>query len=160
MTVPSPTASPWTWRWKWRCDLDNLLPGGAVPPGAFPSALFENHHAESTIPTARRLVAAFGYRQGRRFVALFWEPCGDEASYDDGMSSAIGMCDNWLYLEFIHQPHVHHWREDHGVHLGNSDESAKHWLVADAMTGELYAASVREVHPILRAQRLPEGSQP
>jgi hypothetical protein len=24
-------------------------------------------------------LAAFGYPGGRRFVALYWEPCGDEA---------------------------------------------------------------------------------
>jgi hypothetical protein len=25
---------------------------------------------------------AFGYRGGRRFVGLYWEPSGDEAAYD------------------------------------------------------------------------------
>jgi hypothetical protein len=35
-------------------------------------------------------LASFGYRRGRRLVALYWEPCGDEACYDDGVSSACG----------------------------------------------------------------------
>jgi hypothetical protein len=104
-------------------------------------------------------LTAFGYRQARRFVALYWEPCGDEACYDDGMSSACGMSDNWLYLDFIHQPHVHRWLEEHSLHLGNSDESAKHWLVADALTGELFAASVRQGHAVVRAQELPLGAR-
>jgi site-specific recombinase XerD len=30
-------------------------------------------------------LAAFGYAGGRRLVARFWEPCGDEACYDDGV---------------------------------------------------------------------------
>ena len=29
---------------------------------------------------------SFGYPGARRFVALFWEPAGDEACYDDGVS--------------------------------------------------------------------------
>lgn len=101
----------------------------------------------------------FGYPGERRFVALFWEPCGDEACYDDGVSYACGMSDNWLYLDFIRQPHVRCWVDEHDLNLGNSDESAKHWLVADALTGELFAASVRQAHAGVRAQELPEGGQ-
>ena len=101
---------------------------------------------------------SFGYPGGRRFVALYWEPCGDEASYEDGISSAIGLSDNWLYLGFIHQPHVYRWLEEHGLNLGNSDEAAQHWLIADASTGELFAAPVRQAHAIVRAQQLPGHS--
>jgi hypothetical protein len=103
-------------------------------------------------------LTAFGYPGGRRFVGLFWEPCGDEACYDDGISYACGMCDNWLYLGFIWQPHVHRWLEEHGLNLGNSDEPAQHWLIADAVTGELYAAACREARTVVRAQQLPGGS--
>ncbi len=103
-------------------------------------------------------LTAFGYRHGRRFVGLYWEPCGDEACYDDGVSYACGMSDNWLYLDFIRQPHVRRWLDENGIYLGSSDEAAQHWLVADAMTGELFSAVVREAHGIVRAQSLPEGS--
>jgi hypothetical protein len=54
-------------------------------------------------------------------VALYREPRGDEASYDDGVASACGLCDNWLYLELTHQAHVGLWLQENGVHLGNSD---------------------------------------
>lgn len=101
----------------------------------------------------------FGYPGRRRFVALYWEPCGDEACYDDGISSACGMSDNWLFLDFMHQRHVHGWLEENRIHLGNSDESAKHWLVADARTGELYAAPRREASSVLLAQQLPGSAQ-
>lgn len=104
-------------------------------------------------------LTTFGYRHGRRFVALYWEPCGDEACFDDGVSYACGMSDNWLYLDFIRQPHVRRWLDENGIHLGSSDEGAEHWLVADATTGELFAAVVREAQGIVRAQSLPEGSQ-
>ena len=100
-------------------------------------------------------LTAFGYRHGRRYVGLCWEPCGDEASYDDGISSAIGLSDNWLYLDFIRQPQVRRWLDENDLHLGNSDESAQHWLIAEASTGELFAAERREAHVIVRAQRFP-----
>ena len=100
----------------------------------------------------------FGYPGERRFVALYWEPCGDEACYDDGISNACGMCDNWLYLGFIHQQHVYRWLEEHSLNLGNSDEAARHWLVADAVTGDLYAAPTREASAVVRQQQLPGGA--
>lgn len=100
-------------------------------------------------------LAAFGYRHGRRFVGLFWEPCGDEACFDDGEYYACGMSDNWLYLGFIRQPQVRQWIDENGLDLGSSDNSARHWLVADASTGELFAASVRQAHAVVRAQQLP-----
>ena len=103
-------------------------------------------------------LAALGYTYGRRFVALFWEPCGDEACYDDGQSYACGMSDNWLYLDFIRQQHVRRWLEEHGLNLGNSEEPARHWLVADALTGDLYAAPSREASALVRHQQLPGGA--
>jgi hypothetical protein len=99
---------------------------------------------------------ALGYREGRRFVALYWEPCGDEACYDDGVSYACGMSDNWLCLRFIRQAEVRRWLDEQGLNLGNSDEPAEHWLVADGLTGGLYAAPRREALEIVRRQALPE----
>jgi hypothetical protein len=101
-------------------------------------------------------LTAFGYPYGRRFVSLFWEPCGDEACYDDGQSYACGCCDNWLYLDFVRQPEVRNWLDANAINLGNSDESASHWLIADALTGDLYAAPQREARAIVRNQTLPE----
>ena len=100
-------------------------------------------------------LAAFGYHRGRRFVGLFWEPCGDEACYDDGESYACGLCDNWLFLDLVRRPEVRRWLDDSGINLGNSDEAATHWLVVDAVTGEAHAAPCREARPALASQRLP-----
>jgi len=98
---------------------------------------------------------SLGYSGDRRFVALYWEPCGDEACYFDGVSYACGLSDNWLYLGFIRQPHVRHWLDENRLELGNSDESALHMLIADASTGELFAAERRAAVAIVRAQHLP-----
>ena len=101
-------------------------------------------------------LGAFGYPGGRRFVALYWEACGDEACYDDGVSSACGMSNNWLYLDLVHQPQVQAWLDANGANLGNSDQPASHWLVVDSATGALYAAPRREAHAAVFRQELPE----
>lgn len=102
-----------------------------------------------------RFLTAFGYAGSRRFIALYWEPGGDEACYDDGESFACGMCDNGLYLGFVYQPHVGTWLNENGIHLGDSEREARHWLVTDAQTGDLYAAPRREASLVVRTQRLP-----
>jgi hypothetical protein len=81
-------------------------------------------------------LAAFGYHEGRSFGALYWEPCGDKACYGCGLS------DNWQFLGFVRWPEVCLWL-DNGIHLGNSDETARHCLLVDAGTGEVHAASPR-----------------
>jgi hypothetical protein len=98
---------------------------------------------------------ALGYREGRCFVALYWEPSGDEACYDDGVSYACGMSDNGLYLGFVLRPEVRRWLDEQALNLGNSDEPATHWLVADAVTGDLYAAPRREAREIVRQRKPP-----
>ena len=100
-------------------------------------------------------LAAFGYPGSRRFVALYWEPCGDEACFDDGIHSACGLSDNWMYLDFKRQPHVREWLDENDIHLGDSERPARHWLVADAVTGELVAAQWREAFAIVHGQHLP-----
>ena len=97
----------------------------------------------------------FGYPGGRRFVALYWEPCGDEACYDDGVSSACGMSDNYLYLGFVHKPAVAEWLIQNDIRLGDSEREAQHWLVAESSNGDLYAVSRRDAYSLLLAQELP-----
>jgi len=101
-------------------------------------------------------LAAFGYRHGRRFVALFWEPSGDEACYDDGRRYACGCCNNWMFLDFIRQPDVRAWLDGNGVNLGSSDEPATHWLVVDGGSGEVYAAPRQDARAILLRQSFSE----
>jgi hypothetical protein len=99
-------------------------------------------------------LARFGYRGGRRFVAIYWEPCGDESCYDDGQTSACGMTDNWLVLEFLRRPDVAGWVAANALHLGNSEEEARHWLVADGATGEVRAGHWREARQAVVRQEV------
>jgi hypothetical protein len=101
-------------------------------------------------------LAAFGYRAGRRFVALFWEPSGDEACYHDGLNYACGACDNWLYLDFMRRPEVRRWLDENGINLGSSDEAGQHWLIVDSLTGEVRAAPGREALLVIRCQQFPD----
>lgn len=100
-------------------------------------------------------LARFGYPCYRRLVGIFWSPCGDEGSYDDGEWSACGLCDNWLFLAFVRQPHVRQWLDENDLQIGNSELDAKHWLVADAVTNDVYAADRRTARTAVVAQRLP-----
>ena len=121
----------------------------ALPPESAPETL----KAPFILPPD--FLASFGYRKGRRVVALYWEPCGDEACYDDGVSSACGLCDGWKYLDLVRRPDVRRWLDENDIHLGGSDEAARHWLVVDALTGGVHAVPCDEVRPLLRLQRLP-----
>jgi hypothetical protein len=49
---------------------------------------------------------------------------------------------------------VRQWIDENGLDLGSSDEPAKHWLVANASTDELFAAPVRQAHAVVRAQQI------
>lgn len=95
---------------------------------------------------------AFGYPGGRRFVALYWEPCGDESCYHDGAFWACGAADNWLLLDLLRRPDLRGWLDDNDFRVGNSEEPATHWLVADGLTGDLYAAPRRAAGAALRSQ--------
>jgi hypothetical protein len=99
-------------------------------------------------------LASFGHHGGRRFVALFWEPSGDEACYDDGRSYACGCCNNWMFLDFLRRPEVRLWLDGNGFNLGSSDEPATHWLVVDGGNGEVYAAPRQDARAILLRQSL------
>jgi hypothetical protein len=110
--------------------------------------------APFTLPLG--FLPAFGYRGGRRFVALFWEPCGDEACYDDGQRYACGLCDNWHFLDSVRRPDVRLWLDENSLHLGNSDETACQWLVVDACTGEVFAVPHQEARAILLRRGLSE----
>lgn len=96
---------------------------------------------------------ALGYRHGRRLVALYWTPDGDEACFADGTVSACGLCDNRVYQEFVRRPEVAGWIAEHGLHLGDSERQAEHWLLADAVTGQVGAAPWREARMALVRQR-------
>ena len=110
---------------------------------------------KAPFPLPARFLTDFGYRGGRRYVALYWEPCGDESCFDDGVTSACGLTDNWLFLDLVRRPDVAAWLAGSDIQLGNSDREAVHWLVADGRTGEVYAADRGEARRAVYLQETP-----
>src|SRR5919199_2861295 len=65
-------------------------------------------------PAMRARLAELLHRQGivdnepaaprgpRRYVALWWEPAGDELAFTDGVHSGAGQLRHWLWLDYLH----------------------------------------------------------
>jgi hypothetical protein len=45
-------------------------------------------------------------------VSIYWEPCGDEACYDDGVSYACGLCGRREMAWMSEQEVRRHWTWD------------------------------------------------
>lgn len=101
---------------------------------------------------------ALGYPGDARWAAFYWEPCGDEAMYDDGIYSGDG---NWEgFLQFVHHPNVAPWLSSYD--LGSSDSEAKHWLLCDLETREVYVGERALVRSFLgdEAKKVLDKSPP
>jgi len=91
---------------------------------------------------------ALGYPRGFRWVAFFWEPCGDEAMYDDGYCSGDG---NWHgFLEFTRHPKVAPWLA--GYNLGSSEDEATHWLLCDLESRDVFVGERAEIKSQLASE--------
>lgn len=100
---------------------------------------------------------ALGYPRGFRWVAFFWEPCGDEAMFDDGYCSADGNW--WGFLQFTRHPSVKPRLADYN--LGSSDDEATHWLLCDLESREVFVGEKAEVKAFLANEvkkYVPEGA--
>lgn len=94
------------------------------------------------------LCEAIGYHGQARFVAFYWTPGGDELMFSDGSISADG--DWYAWSVFVQHravaPHLAPYD------FGSSDEEAKHWLLIDRQSNELYAGAPKEVCKLLVQQ--------
>lgn len=91
---------------------------------------------------------AMGYDGELKWVAFYWEPCGDEARYDDGFCSAD--C-NWHgFLAFTNHPRISPLLKSYN--LGSSDFEADHWLLVDLIERELYVGSKTEIKGFIRKE--------
>jgi hypothetical protein len=82
------------------------------------------------------LLLQVGYRGRARYVAWWWEPCGDELAWmDDHGSAAVGLADNWRWLL-----EVRPWLEAMQVDCGSADGQGQHVLVHDRRDNRLFSA--------------------
>lgn len=92
---------------------------------------------------------ALGYEGEARYVAIWWTPAGDEASWSDGRSMVVGA--SWAaYLELMAANfplgHSERWL------LGSSEDEATMRLVVDRMTEWAWLVPVDEAEDVLRQQ--------
>jgi len=91
-------------------------------------------------------------------VAFFWEPCGDEAMFDDGVCSADGNW--WGFLQFVRHPSVAPWLSPYD--LGSSDGEARHCLLCDLESRNVYVGGREMVRSFLSNEvkgTLPESPE-
>ena len=99
--------------------------------------------------------AAFGYTGRQQHIGLWWERCGDEASFCDGEYTVVGA--EWVaYLTLVEHPR--NWPLlDLDVELGDSDTEATHMLVLDREDPRVAWVAPREAaERWLRRQAYPE----
>jgi hypothetical protein len=93
--------------------------------------------------------SALGYEEEGRFVGIYWERSGDEASWADGRDALCGA--DWSsYLALLH----HNFPVGHPVRyvLGTSEDEAQFWLVIDRETERAWLVPAAEAGEVLRAQ--------
>lgn len=95
-----------------------------------------------------------GYRGDRRFVAVHWEPFGDEVTVRDDRSSSTGLGDRYAWSDFFHQRQIRAWLWEHDINLGNSDEAPTHWLLIDRLTKDGFIVSSDRGRQFIQQQRL------
>lgn len=102
------------------------------------------------VPPTPLLEEAVGYNPDSeaRYIALWWEPCGDEAMVADGRITFTG---NWYgYLAYIRHRTVKPLLA--GFNLGSSDEEASFRLVIDRLAQQAFIANPAQAEHLLASQ--------
>ncbi len=102
------------------------------------------------VPPAPILEQAVGYENthNARYLALWWEPAGDEAMVSDGFTTFTG---HWAgYLAFIHYKSIYHHLAIYN--LGSSDDPAEYRLVVDLQERKAYIAKTCDAETVVAGQ--------
>lgn len=102
------------------------------------------------VPPAPLLEQALGYLNYRnaRFLALWWEPCGDEVMVSDGLVTYTGLWSG--YLAYVQHSVIH----PHLVtyNLGSSDRPADHHLLIDLADRQAFIGTGEATDKLLTTQ--------
>ena len=93
---------------------------------------------------------ALGYEGEARYVAIWWEPGGDEACWGDGRVSLCGA--EWAAYQALIQYHYSHRLSPIPDLLGSSEEAAVYYLVIDRETERGWLVPAEEAGKVLRLQ--------
>jgi hypothetical protein len=92
---------------------------------------------------------ALGYTESARYVAIWWERGGDEASWSDGRDMVIGA--EW---PAYHALLAHNFAPDDGARwlFGSSDDAAEFYLVIDRETERAWMVPAELASQVLQLQ--------
>ena len=111
-------------------------------------------HILCSIP--RNLPRAIGYDGPARWLAVWWEPAGDELAWSDGVSTFVGA--NWIVAQpWLRGPvavDLAHYQLDSWCY-GSSDALPTHWLILDIPNEETYVAPVDQARAWIESQAPP-----
>jgi hypothetical protein len=102
------------------------------------------------VPPSPVLEQAVGYEnnKGARYLALWWEPGGDEAMVSDGYVTSPG---HWPgYLAYVHHPSVYPHLATYN--LGSSDDLAEYRLIIDLQERQAFIFRSQEAINLLASQ--------
>ena len=108
------------------------------------------HPLPIPIPPSPLLERAVGYQRGEEacFLALWWEPCGDEAMVSDGLISFTG---HWPgYLTYVQHTSVYPHLA--AYNLGSSDFPAEYRLVIDRKARTAFVVPANQAERLLFSQ--------
>lgn len=111
---------------------------------------FQMSRLRIPVPPASILERAVGYQNQRhaRYLALWWEPCGDEVMVSDGIVSFTG---HWPgYLAYVQHPLVA--PALFRYNLGSSEDFATHRLLIDLDMRQAFVFLAAEAERILSSQ--------
>ena len=111
---------------------------------------FQMSRLRIPVPPASILERAVGYQNQKnaRYLALWWEPCGDEVMVSDGIVSFTG---HWPgYLAYVQHPLVAPALVNYN--LGSSEDFATHRLLIDLDTRQAFVVLAGEGERILSSQ--------
>jgi hypothetical protein len=93
------------------------------------------------------------------YCGFYWSQGGDEAAFDDGQRSSVGMMNNNAFLAFVqHRRVAPHLR---AYNYGSSETEAEFYLVLDREARTFYAAPVAAARQLLVQQwGPPQQAQP
>ncbi len=111
---------------------------------------FQMSRLRIPVPPASILERAVGYQNqhNARYLALWWEPCGDEVMVSDGILSFTG---HWPdYLAYVQHPLVAPALINYN--LGSSEDFATHRLLIDLDSRQAFVVLAVEGERILSSQ--------
>ena len=108
------------------------------------------------VPPSPVLEQAVGYEnnKGARYLALWWEPSGDEAMVSDGYITFTGHRPG--YLAYVHHPSVYPCLATYN--LGSSDDLAEYRLVVDLQERQAFVCPSQEAVNLLASHGKPKRS--